>query len=427
MKKTTALFALCALVFAGCGDKNKTHIKGERVAILMDDSAAIVQESGGDVHLPNVQHNANWATKARQTSHVMGHLALASDELRLKRSFSTGYGSWRHLQALAEPRIQNGVMYTFDTMFRVKAFDIKRGKKLWTRALPLKDKYEFTGNGGMTVQGDVLYIATGDAQLYALSLLKGDILWEARLAAPAHAAPTVGYGKIFINTINAEMQVFDLSGALLWSYSGLAESAALSGASSPVLSGGVVLTGFASGDLAALRQDNGQPLWEASLGQTRKTDAVTAIAAIKASPIVENGVVYAVSHSGVLGAYEIASGQKLFTARISADQTPVLAGGYLFIVGDNGKLYCLDKKTGDTVYERKLLAKNDKDVVWFGPCLAMGKLYLTNSLGELWTMDAKTGQKIKSQNVASAFYQAPIIADGQLFVLSHNGTLYTFG
>ena len=55
------------------------------------------------------------------------------------------------------------------------------------------------------------------------------------------------------------------TGEVIWTYQGIVESARMLTAPSPAVVGDTVISGFASGELIALRVQNGSVLWQDAL------------------------------------------------------------------------------------------------------------------------------------------------------------------
>ena len=62
--------------------------------------------------------------------------------------------------------------------------------------------------------------------------------------------------------------------------------------------GGVVVATLSSGELVALRSDNGTMLWNENLVAVRRTEAAANLPDIAARAVIDKGRVYAVGQSG---------------------------------------------------------------------------------------------------------------------------------
>ena len=104
--------------------------------------------------------------------------------------------------------------------------------------------------------------------------------------------------------------------------------------------------------------------------------------------------------------------------------TPVIEGDRLYIIRDNGVVFCLDKKTGQEVYGQQRLKTGTYSS---SPVLADGKIYVTSEEG--LTTVFKTGPtfEIIAENALSDYcLSSPAISDGQIFIRTAQ-TLYCIG
>ena len=97
------------------------------------------------------------------------------------------------------------------------------------------------------------------------------------------------------------------AGAPSWTYQALSESARILSASSPAVSGDTVVAAFGSGELVALRAANGNDLWNEALSRASRTNALSEIRDIPGRPVIYQGDVFAVSHSGVFSATSVSN------------------------------------------------------------------------------------------------------------------------
>ena len=186
-----------------------------------------------------------------------------------------------------------------------------------------------------------------------------------------------------------------------------------------VLTGGDVVTGH---DLAT-----GKELWRAN-GLNPYNDASYRIVA---SPVVFNGIVYAPSRERPLlalksgGRGDITSSHVMFSFDSGPDvPTPVTDGTYLYVVRDNGVMFCLDAKTGKEIYGRQRLPP----ATYSGsPVLADGKIYVTNEDGV--TAVVKAGpqfQLLASNDLDEYTLSSPAVSEGQIFIRTESA-LYAIG
>ncbi|MBP0651937.1 PQQ-binding-like beta-propeller repeat protein, partial [Mycobacterium tuberculosis] len=75
----------------------------------------------------------------------------------------------------------------------------------------------------------------------------------------------------------------------------------------------------------------GKPAWTDALAQASRSTAVSGLADISASPVVEDGVVYVTGVGSRTAAFALKSGQKLWDQPIGAAHSPAVAGNAVFV------------------------------------------------------------------------------------------------
>src|SRR6185436_6748112 len=136
------------------------------------------------------------------------------------------------------------------------------------------------------------------------------------------------------------------TGGPSWTYRALAESARILAASSPAVSGDTIVAAFGSGELVALRTNNGNDLWNEALSRASRTSALSEIRDIPGRPVIYSGDVFAVSHSGVFSATDLRTGQARWSLPVIGITSPWPAGDVVFVMSKNGELICASRESG---------------------------------------------------------------------------------
>lgn len=250
---------------------------------------------------------------------------------------------------------------------------------------------------------------------------------------PIHAPPAVGGGRVFAITVENALYALDQTdGRDVWPpHRAMSDTARLSGSAAPAVSGDVVVGPFTSGDLVALRSDNGRVLWADSLASSRRTDEVTSIAQIRGLPLIDRGRVFATSQGGLLVASDLRSGQRIWDRDIGSLDTPWLAGRYLFLISTTGDLVCLSADNGRVYWISKLPRYKDEEkkrdaILWSGPLLAGDRLIIVGTGGEALFLSPLDGRVLSRLTLRDAASTPPIIAGGRLFVVTDDGDVSAF-
>jgi outer membrane protein assembly factor BamB len=316
----------------------------------------------------------------------------------------------------------------------VHAFDASTGARLWQTALDTvkRDKVVLFG-GGVSVEAGKVYATTGRGDTAALDAATGKVLWKVRPAGPLRGAPAIGGGNIYVLT--QDNQIYALkpdTGETIWTVSATLETSGVFGVGAPAIAQGTVVAGFSSGELSALRFENGRIVWQDQLSRTSISTSVSVISDIDASPVIDQGKVYAIGQGGRMVAMDLITGQRLWELVIGGINTPWLAGEWLFVVTDEAKLVCIARTTGKIRWISQLPRyrdpkKLDKPISWYGPTLAGGRLLVVSDGGVLANVavaDGKIGNIVKK--AGKGFYLPPIVANNVLYLLDGKGRISTW-
>jgi outer membrane protein assembly factor BamB len=246
---------------------------------------------------------------------------------------------------------------------------------------------------------------------------------------PVHSAPVVVDGRVYIITQENEAQALDSNdGHLLWDHHGTVESAGILSSASVGVSGDTVVVPYSSGELYALRVQNGTPSWNDTLTRTGNVTSLTIINDIAGRPVIDRNLVFAVSHSGTLAAINFRSGSRAWTRNIAGIQTPLVAGEYIFIVSTDGQVVCMNRGDGRVRWTAQLPSYEDPKgkrgpIVWTGPLLVSNFLVLVASNGRAELMSPFTGQKLGETAIPDGTFIPPVVANGTMYVLTNEAQL----
>jgi outer membrane protein assembly factor BamB len=342
-----------------------------------------------------------------------------------------GAGSNRRVRLAAPPVISEGKLFFLDADHRVNAFDASNGHRLWTRELrPTGHTRDtFALGGGVAAAGGRVFVTTGFGFAVALDASNGHEVWRANGSAPFHAAPTVSGGRVYAVTDDSELIAYDTAtGEQAWNFQAIAEPARILAASSIAIDGDTVISPFASGELVALVAANGRRLWSDSLSRTGRMTSLSAINDIAGRPAVDNGVVYAASHSGILAAIDIRTGQRIWSRQFASTQTPWIAGDVIYAVSVDGELCAFARDTGNIYWVRQLKRYHNENnhkgrISWTGPIMVGSRLVLASSEGEVVGVTPQTGEIAAHEDFKKPFFIPPIAANGMIYLVDDQARL----
>lgn len=425
------IVAMAALALAACSSTSAKRLPGERISVLLFDPILKPDPTlqGESVALTRPYVNADWPQVGGNSSHAMQHLAL-NDVPKEAWTADIGEGSDDQRRLLAQPVIAGGTVYTLDSQAEVRAYRAKDGHRLWR--MPLKPDLETGGGtmgGGLAVDGGRLYVTTGFAEVIALDAENGKEIWRRKVSAPVRAAPTVADGRIFVTTVEAKTHALSTEdGHQLWTHDGTSEVSGFLGGASPAVSEGIVVVAYPSGELFALRADSGRQIWSDYLPLPNRTSQAGDLADIRASPVIYQGTVFAISNSGRMAAVSLRSGSRQWEQRIGGIQAPWVVGDNVFVLTSEDEIACLSRRDGRVRWVRSLPKyeneqKKKNALTWTGPVLAGDRLILGNSNGLAVALSPYTGDLLGQVDMPDAISIPPAIADKTAYFVTDDADL----
>jgi outer membrane protein assembly factor BamB len=433
LTRRSALLAGLVAPLAGCqayddmfGTKKKT-LPGERQTVLAGTRPLADGTAPQRVGLPAPMDAAEWPQPGGTAAHEGGHLALSG----YNRAWSAGIGSssgYRR-RVTAQPVVAGGRVFTMDSDGMVSAFDAATGRSLWSADTEPADDRSTNVGGGISASGDTVFATTGRAEILALDAASGGVRWRTALGAPARSAATVTSERLFVGTLDNQMLGLSATdGKKLWSYQSPATETLVLGLPAPAYVDGIVIAGFGSGELVAMRGTSGTVVWSDTLATSRGRTSIADLSAIRGMPMVKDGRVYAASLGGVLLANDLRSGRRLWEVEFASGETPWVAGDWVFAVSTGAEVAAINRTDGAVAWVRQLErfenpAKERDPITWCGPILAGGQLFLGNTTGSAVLLDPATGATTGTMSLPGALTIAPVVAGGTMYMVTDNATL----
>ncbi|MFI4966090.1 MAG: PQQ-binding-like beta-propeller repeat protein [Caulobacterales bacterium] len=452
-KSLIAVAMVAALGASGCATIRRVNpfhgatpkevaTEGDRISILSADKKLEPAEAlkGVDFSLPPVEPMADWPLPGGTPEQAVGNINAAPD-LSIAWRKGIGMASKGGEMITAPPIEAGGKVFTMDAQASVAAHDARTGAEVWrVNMRPNDNKRDREGFGGGLAYADgKLYMTSGFRLVAQIDPATGRVGWRTRTEQPIHGAPTVYAGRVMAISLDNTLLTFDAgTGVPGWTYQALSESARILRSSSPAVSGDTVVAAFGSGELVALRTVNGNDLWNEALSRASRTSALSEIRDIAGRPVIYQGDVFAVSHSGVFAATDLRTGQARWSLPVVGITTPLPAGDVVYVVGVDGKLLCVARDSGQIYWVHDMnagyVAKKKGGFwgigahtvakpLWTNPILVNGRLILASSTGQLEALNAKTGAVERNVDLGAPVLIGPIAAGAMIYVVTDNAQL----
>lgn len=424
---------LLALSLTGCDifDKKKTPLAGERIPVFSDRRDVEPDKDAASIQitLPAPVVNDSWPQSGGFANYAMQHLAIG-DSPQVVWTADVGAGSSSSRILTTPPVVADGKVFAKDAESTVSAYTADTGQRIWSVTLKpekARDTDEF--GGGLAWYGGKLFVTTGFAEVFCLDPNTGTEVWTSVVSAPIRGAPLVFADRVFTISIDNKLHAMAaVDGSDLWNFGALQEVAGYVGGNSPAGSGDFVVAPFTSGELVALRVDSGRPVWNESLiGPRREARAFGNLADIRGRPVIDRNLVLAMGTAGTLAAVDLRSGQRQWERNIGGNQTPWVAGRFVFVVTGSADVAALERDTGKVKWVTPLSQYEDESrrrpILWAGPVLVSDRLLVGGSTGEMVSLSPYTGEIIGKLDMRSPMRLGPVVANRMIYVLTDSGRL----
>ncbi|MGB1684325.1 MAG: PQQ-binding-like beta-propeller repeat protein, partial [Candidatus Puniceispirillaceae bacterium] len=366
--------------------------------------------------------------------HAGGHLAL---DLPLDERWDVEIGTGGdEFVELAVPVVGAGHVFAVSASGEVSAIEIETGNLSWRVSIEDFEDDVIPGiAGGLAISGSTIFVHGGGHNLAALSVEDGSVIWSQRFQLPLRGGPTI-YAKKALAVTDIDANLFMLridNGSVLWDRTGLPSGTIVYGAPSPAIYDNQIAVAAHGGELSLLDADNGDVIWSDNLAIFNPRTPLQGLGDIRAHPVHDGGLVFAVSQSGRTAAFAVRSGLLLWELPIGGIEMPWVAGDSVFIVTLDGRLYAIRRNDGAIRWVAELPGALPIGVVaaediprYVGPVVAAGKVIIVAEDGDILLFNADTGALEDEADVGGRIVTAPQLAAGMMFVLDNSGTLTAF-
>ncbi|ENA1776051.1 outer membrane protein assembly factor BamB [Yersinia ruckeri] len=361
---------------------------------------------------------------------TMSPLPTVENQFTPTKVWSTSVGGgvgdyYSHLR----PAWQGSSVFAADRKGLVKAMDIETGKEIWQTNLSEKTNFYSSNrsamlSGGLTVSGSHVFVGSEKAIVYALNADDGKVAWQTTVAGEAMSRPVVSDGMVLVHTTNGMLQALNESdGAIKWTLNLDVPSLSLRGESSPTVAFGAAIVGGDNGRVSAVMMQQGQLIWQQRISQVTGTTEIDRLNDVDMTPVVVDGVVYALAYNGNLTALDLRSGQILWKRELGSVNDFTVDAGRIFLVDQNDRITALKTDGGITLWSQSdLLHRN-----LTAPVMYNGYLVVGDAEGYLHWVNTDDGRFVVQQKVdSSGFLSAPTVASDKLMIQAKGGTVYAF-
>jgi outer membrane protein assembly factor BamB len=257
-----------------------------------------------------------------------------------------------------QPAISGDVIFAASRSGEVFAYSKENGKEIWESdvrperlglidRILLEELPSAKVSGGITAAYDNLYVGTENGEVIALSQENGEVIWRTEVKGEVVSAPAAGEGWIAVTTTSGHVAALHPdTGELRWQIETDVPALSLRGTSSPIIAGGGVLFGTATGKLSVVLLNKGLTAWEAAISKIKGATELERLVDLDTQPVIAGSTVYTIAYNGNLAAVDMSSGQVRWKREYSSYRNLSIEGNTLFLTTSKGIIAAVDATTG---------------------------------------------------------------------------------
>jgi len=293
------------------------------------------------------------------------------------------------------------------------AFRVPRGKKMW------KFKAEGPVQSEPAYSEGTVYFGDGKGIFYALDAEQGSVRWQVALDTEILAAPLVIGPRVYIPTMSGRLYALDASTGIEYWHTSADEKEfgfSVRGSSSPSEGLGLIFQGTATGDVRAIRQSDGQVIWETRIGNPRNR-----VYDVDSQPLLIEGQLFAASADGLLYSLDPRDGSVNWASDAGGANDIAYRNGRLYTTGGSN-LYCVDPATGLIFWSQDF-----EKPAMSAPALGDGFITVVSTIDKIYIVESATGDIAYERYVRKGSLGDPTVVDDRyVYILSNSGRLFSF-
>lgn len=316
------------------------------------------------------------------------------------------------------PTLVDGVLYVASSDGEVAAISAADGDRLWRVEL------ERPLSGGVGYHDRSLYLGGADGSVLQLSADDGVVEWEAAVSGEVLAAPAVSDDWVIVQTYDGKLLGFQ-SGAdePTWTFTSDVPVLTLRGTSTPILVGGNAIAGFGDGKVIAVDVNSGNVSWESRIGVPQGSSEIDRIVDIDGAMTQQGIELFVASYQGRVAALDNRTGRKLWQQNVSSVTGTHVGFGNVYVADVDGTLSAF-LRTGQGVRWQNIeLGYRQLS----RPTPVSSYVATVDFDGYLHLLSQVDGQIVGRTKIGGDAARADMIADsGRLIIFSDNGQLLAY-
>jgi len=339
---------------------------------------------------------------------------------------------------LSEPVYILSNIYLINSNGKLIKINSKNGDVVWEKTIFENLDNSLIGPpaiSGKYINDNVtIFLHTGNNEIFSINGLTGEINWKNIFDLPFRGGLTYFQDRLYVS--DYEGTAFSLNssnGKIVWQKSLGSDFNSIYTKARPIIAKDKLIVPGTSGSFFVLSLKNGDLEWTENISSNSQLPKLYHVGDIVANPLYHKNVVYIVSQSGFISAFDLNTSKNIWTLPVGGVETPILSNEAIFINGNDGNLVAINRIEGNVIWHKKYASRvninsyfsNESIAIYKGPVLAASKLLLSDHHGTIRILDTKNGNELDTLSVGKLAI-APLVVDKKVFFLKADGDLLAY-
>jgi len=236
----------------------------------------------------------------------------------------------------ANPVVDNGIVYVGTYSGKIYAYNTDNGNLLWEYP---SDGYVQGIIGGLSIYNGVMYFGAIGGVVTALDITNQQVIWQYDTTDTLWASPCLEGDTLYVASYDKNLYALDVvTGKEKWAEPFQAKGPIIT---APVFNNGVIYIGSLDRSLYAIDQATGNLIWsfpsESNAGNSPENW-------FWATPVINNGFIYAPDMDGYVYILDAGTGALISNIDLGSpvSSSPVLLNGKVIVATQEGSIYAID-------------------------------------------------------------------------------------
>ena len=345
-------------------------------------------------------------------------LQSIDEEVELRRVWSANIGNGQGSDYFElTPAIDGERIFAASEDGNIYGLELESGDVIWRTRLD-----DETVTGGVGAGRGLVLVGTANAEVIAFNQFTGEELWRGAVTSEVLSPPQTNGDVVVAQTVDGKLIALDAGdGARRWIYETSLPALTLRGTNRPVITPqGFVIAGFSNGTLVSVAADDGIWRWEERIAIPEGRYDIERVIDADGDLQLDGNRVLASSYQGNVMAFDTATGRIVWGMEASSYHGLDQGFGNIYFSSEASHVVAVRDNSNDIVWTNEDLEYR----ALTGPRTVGNFIAVADFEGYLHVISQIDGRIVGRTRIDNDGVRANILADsGRLYVYGNSGTL----